>query len=64
MPRIVALLEQQGASDIRVVVGGVIPDDDIEPLRKLGIAEVFGQDTPPDDIVARVRDLAAARPTE
>jgi methylmalonyl-CoA mutase C-terminal domain/subunit len=64
MPRIVALLEAQGASDIRVVVGGVIPDDDVEPLRKLGIAEVFGQDTPPDDIVARVRNLAAARPAE
>src|ERR1041385_8205460 len=30
MPRIVALLEAQGASDIRVVVGGVIPDEDIE----------------------------------
>jgi len=27
-------------------VGGVIPDDDVGPLRKLGIAEVFGQDTP------------------
>jgi methylmalonyl-CoA mutase cobalamin-binding domain/chain len=47
-----------------VVVGGVIPDDDIEPLRKLGIAEVFGQDTPPDDIVSRVRNLASARSAE
>src|SRR5712691_2094336 len=58
MPRIVQLLRAQGAADIHVVVGGVIPDDDVDELRKMGIAEVFGQDTPPDDIVARVRELA------
>ena len=47
--------------DIAVVVGGVIPDEDIPELRKLGVADVFPQDTAPDVIVNRVRDLAAAR---
>src|SRR3954464_2261339 len=51
MPRIVELLEARGGRATRVGGGGVIPDEDIEPLRKLGVAEVFGQDPPPDDIV-------------
>jgi methylmalonyl-CoA mutase C-terminal domain/subunit len=61
MPRILDLLRQAGAQDVSVVVGGVIPDEDIEPLREMGIAEVFGQETTPDEIVARIRELAASR---
>jgi len=61
VPKVVDLLRKQGAGDIAVVVGGVIPDEDIPELRKLGVADVFPQDTAPDVIVNRVRDLAAAR---
>jgi methylmalonyl-CoA mutase C-terminal domain/subunit len=63
MPRIVALLEAQGASDIRVVVGGVIrtrTSSRCAPRRRGGLRA----DTPPDDIVNRVRDLAKARPAQ
>jgi methylmalonyl-CoA mutase C-terminal domain/subunit len=63
IPRILELLRAAGAEDISVVVGGVIPDEDVEPLRAMGVAEVFGQETPPDRIVARIRELAASRPT-
>src|SRR5713226_7664008 len=38
MPRIVDLLRAAGATDISVVVGGVIPDEDIDPLRQAGVA--------------------------
>src|SRR6266436_5847055 len=62
IPKVIDLLRQQGAGDIAVVVGGVIPDEDIPELRKMGVADVFPQDTPPDAIVQRVRELAAARP--
>jgi methylmalonyl-CoA mutase cobalamin-binding domain/chain len=62
VPRIVDQLRTAGASDVAVVVGGVIPDDDIAVLREKGVADVFLQDTPPDLIVARIRELAAARP--
>jgi methylmalonyl-CoA mutase C-terminal domain/subunit len=61
VPKVVNLLRKQGAGDIAVVVGGVIPDEDISELRKMGVADVFPQDTPPEVIVNRVRDLAAAR---
>ena len=61
VPKIVRGLGAAGADDILVVVGGVIPDGDVEPLRRLGVAEVFPQDTPPDAIVTRLQDLVAAR---
>ncbi len=61
VPKILGKLREGGAGDILVVVGGVIPDEDVPALRDQGIAEVFQQDTPPDTIVARLRELAAAR---
>jgi len=59
VPRIVAKLRASGAGDVSVVIGGVI-----ELLRHQGVADVFPQDTPPDVIVTRIRELAAARPLE
>jgi methylmalonyl-CoA mutase C-terminal domain/subunit len=64
VPRILEKLRGSGASDVAVVVGGVIPDEDVEELRGKGVADVFPQDTPPDVIVTRIRELAAARPLE
>jgi len=64
IPRILALLRAADAGDIAVVVGGVIPDEDVAPLRQMGVAEVFGQDALPDRIVKRVRELASSRPSE
>ena len=63
VPRILDLLKAAGASDIAVVVGGVIPDEDVEALRAMGVAEIFGQETSPDQIVTRIRELAASRPS-
>jgi methylmalonyl-CoA mutase, C-terminal domain len=54
--RVVKLLRDQQAN-IPVVVGGVIPPADVPRLKALGIAEVFGQETTLDQIVARVTDL-------
>ena len=42
-----------------MVVGGVIPDEDVPELKKLGASDVFVQDTTPDTIVGRMRDIAA-----
>jgi methylmalonyl-CoA mutase C-terminal domain/subunit len=55
--RIKALLAQAGA-DIPVLMGGVIPPDDRERLRALGVDAVFGQEARLDEIVAAVRKLA------
>ncbi len=41
MPRIVALLKESGREDVLLVVGGIIPDDDIGALEAAGVARVF-----------------------
>jgi methylmalonyl-CoA mutase cobalamin-binding subunit len=39
----------------------VIPDEDVSPLRELGVRDVVLQETPPAEIVRRVREAAASR---
>ena len=46
VPRILELLRENGVEDVVVVVGGTIPDDDADELRKLGVAGVFGPGAP------------------
>ncbi len=58
IPRIARLLRDADAQDIALVVGGVIPDEDVPALREAGAADVVLQDTPPDEIVRRVRQAA------
>jgi methylmalonyl-CoA mutase C-terminal domain/subunit len=54
-PRIMELLKEEGADDVLVVAGGIIPQDDVPELKKAGIAEVFGPGTPLDEIVQYVK---------
>ncbi len=61
IPEILDQLKEKGAADIRVVAGGVMPDDDIDALKEMGVAEGLLQDTPPDAIVATVRRVVARR---
>ena len=60
LPRIVDLLRTSDASDVLLVAGGVIPDEDVTVLRESGVAEVFLQETPPAVLVSRVRELVEA----
>ncbi|MCC6008774.1 MAG: cobalamin B12-binding domain-containing protein [Rhodobacteraceae bacterium] len=60
-PKIFRLLREAQADDMIVVAGGVMPDEDVEELRKMGVAEVLLQDTPPAQIVARLTELVEAR---
>jgi len=54
-PEVVRLLHEAGASDVLVIGGGVIPDDDIPLLKQAGIAEVFTPGTPLSDMSAYIR---------
>ncbi|ADW21550.1 MULTISPECIES: cobalamin B12-binding domain-containing protein [Thermus] len=45
------LLEEQGASDILLFGGGIIPDEDVPKLQELGVAAVFGPGTSTQEIV-------------
>ena len=52
VPRVLELLREKGvAEQITLVVGGIIPDADIEPLKKAGVAAVFQPGTSSQDII-------------
>jgi methylmalonyl-CoA mutase C-terminal domain/subunit len=55
VPRIAALLKDEGAEDVVLVVGGTIPGEDIEELKKLGVAEVFTPGAPVQGIIDYIR---------
>ena len=59
--RILNELRLAGAEDIMVVVGGVIPDEDVPALLNLGVAKVFSQDTPVDVLPRELLKLARDR---
>ena len=55
-PRIMELLKQKDLADIKVFIGGIIPDEDIPTLTALGIAGVFGPGTSTEAIAKAIRD--------
>lgn len=56
-PRVVDMLRERGASDIKVIGGGIIPEEDIEELEAKGVAKLFTPGTPTSEIVDFVRSL-------
>jgi methylmalonyl-CoA mutase C-terminal domain/subunit len=60
VPRIVDALRAEGADDVLVVVGGTIPDDDAEELRRLGVAAVFGPGATTGEIVDFLQSALAS----
>jgi methylmalonyl-CoA mutase C-terminal domain/subunit len=60
-PKLFRLLDERGASDIIVVAGGVMPAEDVDAIKKMGVREVLLQDTPPQAIVETLTRLVAER---
>ena len=58
--KLLELMKDQGIEDIPVVVGGVIPKQDIPKLKALGIKGVFPGGTPFDEIVAGIKELVSS----
>src|SRR5438045_4797627 len=55
VPRVMDLLRQNKMDDVLVVVGGIIPDQDVEALKKGGVAAIFQPGTSMDDIIQFIR---------
>ena len=55
VPRVMDLLKKNKMDDVLVLVGGIIPDQDIEGLKKAGVAAIFQPGTAMDDIVKFIR---------
>lgn len=55
LPRVTALLKEEGIDDILVIAGGTIPDDDLMKLKTAGIEEIFRPGTILQEIVEYIR---------
>src|SRR5436309_583804 len=60
-PRIVSLLREQGMNDALVILGGIVPPEDIPKLKEQGVGEVFLPGTPTQDIIQFLRENVKPR---
>jgi len=58
--RVMELLREQGADDILITGGGIIPEEDAEELRKMGVGRIFGPGTPTAEPIQYIREWFAA----
>jgi methylmalonyl-CoA mutase C-terminal domain/subunit len=55
VPRVMDLLRLNKMDDVLVVVGGIIPDQDVDALKKVGVAAIFQPGTAMDEIIQFIR---------
>jgi methylmalonyl-CoA mutase C-terminal domain/subunit len=55
-PRVMEILKDKGISDILVLGGGIIPEEDVPGLKSAGIAEIFTPGTDTNDIAKYIRE--------
>jgi methylmalonyl-CoA mutase C-terminal domain/subunit len=57
VPKLMAALGEAGMSDVAVIVGGIVPDEDERMLLDAGVARVFHPGASLDDIAAYIREI-------
>ncbi|MDY6881195.1 MAG: cobalamin B12-binding domain-containing protein [Desulfatiglans sp.] len=62
--QVINLLKEKGLGDLPVLVGGVMPKEDIPKLKEIGACEVFRADTPMDDIINYIEEAVKERSPE
>jgi methylmalonyl-CoA mutase C-terminal domain/subunit len=55
VPRIIELLRAEKMDDVLVLIGGIIPDEDVPTLKAMGVSGVFGPGTNTEDIVQHIK---------
>lgn len=61
MPRVLHLLREAGLTEVRVLLGGIVPVEDVPKLLEMGVAKVFGPGTSLDEIVDYLRSHSGGR---
>lgn len=59
VPRILELMREHDLTDVKVFLGGIIPDDDVPVLLEQGVCGVYGPGTPTTEIVTAIRQAVA-----
>ena len=57
-PKVVELLNEREASDIKIIAGGIIPDEEIPKWNKIGIEAIFGPGSSTNDIIDYIKGSA------
>lgn len=60
VPRLIGALSDAGV-EIPIVIGGIVPEQDMDELTNVGVAAVLGPGAPAEEVVQSVRDAVAAR---
>ena len=60
-PRILELLNEEGAEHVLLTGGGIIPEGDMEALREAGVGRLFGPGTPTSEAVAYIREWSSTQ---
>jgi methylmalonyl-CoA mutase C-terminal domain/subunit len=55
--KLIDLMKEKNINDVKLIVGGVIPPDDVEELKRIGVAEVFTPGTMRETITERIKGL-------
>jgi len=55
VPRVLELLRANGLDDVRLFLGGIIPDEDVPVLKEMGVAGIFGPGASTESIITAVR---------
>jgi len=63
VPKVAELLRKQGQEQVKIFVGGIIPDEDVAALEKAGVVAVFGPGTRTDAIIQAFEQAVAGAPT-
>jgi len=58
-PRVLELLREQGADHVLVTGGGIIPEDDMKELQRMGVGRLFGPGTPTSEPIEYIRSWFA-----
>lgn len=61
VPRILELLKANGQENVRVFVGGIIPDEDVPLLKEMGVVGVYGPGTLTEDIIRDIRQAVSGQ---
>jgi methylmalonyl-CoA mutase C-terminal domain/subunit len=60
-PRVLELLNEEGAEHMLLTGGGIIPEGDMEALREAGVGRLFGPGTPTSEAVAYIREWSSTQ---
>jgi methylmalonyl-CoA mutase C-terminal domain/subunit len=55
-PRIMDLLKANGQENVKVFIGGIVPDEDMPKLKEMGIAGIYGPGASTEDIIKDIRE--------